>query len=275
MSILDIPYAAPTTVIFDWHATLVDTHDAMYYAIDDVLPKLEELGLISQLIKLDDSKTIDDAKLVKYVKENKKLHPKIKEARKISRTDIFEVLFGGNEQAKKTAHRAFDAAYKNYFGLVTPLEERFESVLLELKSMELLLAVVTNRNREFLVHEITCVGGSDWTHIFDSIVCGDDVENRKPEPDLILNTLSNLKIEPSSSVWYVGDSTTDVIAAKKANVTAIFYNGAGWDQEWINKIFPGTTKHPYQPDTVVNNSLELLGLAKKFMEKSSIFETSS
>ena len=44
MSILDVPQAAPVIIIFDWHATLVDTHDAMYCAIDDILPKLEELG---------------------------------------------------------------------------------------------------------------------------------------------------------------------------------------------------------------------------------------
>ena len=273
MSILDVPQAAPVIIIFDWHATLVDTHDAMYCAIDDILPKLEELGLIDQLIKLEDSKSVDDAKLVKYVKEYKKLHPKIKAARKISRTDIFEVLFGNNDQAKKIAHRAFDAAYRNYFDLVTPLEERFETVLHELKSMGLLLGVLTNRNREFLEHELACVGGSDWTPIFDTVVCGDDVEHRKPAPDLVLKTLSNLNIEPGNHAWYVGDSTTDVIAAKKAEVTAIFYNGAGWNQDWINEIFPGTTKHPYQPDSVVNNSLELLGLAKKFLEKTSTFET--
>lgn len=272
MSILDIPYAAPTIIIFDWHATLVDTHDAMYYAIDDVLPKLEELGLISQLIKIEDSKTVDDAKLVKYVRENKMLHPKIKEARKISRTDIFEVLFGENEQAKKMAHQAFDEAYKNYYGLVIPLEERYEAVLHELKSMGLLLAVLTNRNREFLEHELTYVGGSDWTHFFDTVVCGDDVEYRKPAPDLVLKILSNLNIDPGYHVWYVGDSTTDIIAAKKANVTAIFYNGAGWDQDWINKIFPGTVKHPYVPDAIINNSLELLGLAKKFLGTTSMFE---
>ena len=93
MSILDVPHAKPTVMIFDWHATLVDTHDAMYYAVDEVLPRLDELGLIDRLIKIEDSKTLDDAKLVKYVKDYKQLHPKIKEARKISRTDIFEVLF--------------------------------------------------------------------------------------------------------------------------------------------------------------------------------------
>ena len=71
MSILDVPYAVPTALIFDWHATLVDTHDAMYHAVDDILPKLEELDLKDKLIKIEDSKTVDDAKLVKYIKENK------------------------------------------------------------------------------------------------------------------------------------------------------------------------------------------------------------
>ena len=193
MSILDVPYAAPKVIIFDWHATLVDTHDAMYYAVDEVLPKLEELALIDQVIDIKNSKTVDDAKLVKYIKENRKLHPKVREARKISRTDIFEVLFGDNKEAKKIAHKAFDQAYRNHFGKVTAFEPRFEHVLSDLKSMGIILAVLTNRKREFMVHEITCVDGHDWTHFFDSIVCGDDVEHRKPHPDLILKTPRRIK----------------------------------------------------------------------------------
>jgi len=272
MSILDVPYAAPKTIIFDWHATLVDTHDAMYYAIDEILPKLEELGLYDQLINIEDSKTIDDAKLVKYVKDQRKLHTKIKEARKISRTDIFEILFGNNKEAKKTAHKAFDYAYRNHFGNVTAFEARFEHVLHDLKAMGIVLAVLTNRKREFMEKEITSVDGHDWSHYFSAVVCGDDVEHRKPYPDLILKTLEVLNIEPGTHVWYIGDSTTDVISAREAKVTAIFYNGANWDQDWIDKIFPGTTKHPHQPDCVVQNSLELLGLAKKYLDNNSIIE---
>lgn len=273
MSILDIPYAAPKTIIFDWHATLVDTHDAMYYAVDDVLPKLEELGLYNQIISLADSKTIDDAKLVQYIKDKRKLHPKIKQDRKISRTDIFEILFGKNKEAKKKAHQAFDFAYRNHFGKVSAFEARLEHVFHDLKAMGIILAVLTNRKREFMEHEISCVDGNDWSHFFDAIVCGDDVEHRKPHPDLILKALEELNIEPGTHAWYVGDSTTDIISAREANVTAIFYNGADWDQDWIDKIFPGTTKHPHQPNTVVNNSLELLGLAKKYLNSNSIIET--
>ncbi len=36
---------APSVVLFDWHATLVDTLDAMYEAVDETLPRLRELGL--------------------------------------------------------------------------------------------------------------------------------------------------------------------------------------------------------------------------------------
>ena len=73
----------------------------MYHAVDDVLPKLNELDLIDRLVKTEDSKTLEDAKLVKYVREHAKLHPKVISARKISRTDIFQVLFGEDQEAKK------------------------------------------------------------------------------------------------------------------------------------------------------------------------------
>lgn len=108
MSIRQLPHAGPRVVLIDWHATLVDTHDAMYHAIDDVLPRLKELGLDQ----------------------------------------------------------------------------------------------------------------------------------------------------------YPGDSTTDVIAAKEAGVTAVFYNGALWGQDWLDKIFPGIQRHPHRPDAVVDDIPALVKLAR-------------
>ncbi|MEM7304359.1 MAG: HAD hydrolase-like protein [Pseudomonadota bacterium] len=155
MSILTIPNARPNIVLFDWHATLVDTHDAMYHAVDDVLPKLLELNLIDRLVKTENSKTLEDAKLVKYVRENEKLHPKIKSERKISRTDIFQVLFGDDQEAKKIAHYAFDQAYRNYYGEVKPLEGGVEKMLQDLLELDLKVGVLTNRSREFMEKELT------------------------------------------------------------------------------------------------------------------------
>ena len=267
MSILNLPHAIPRVLLFDWHATLVDTHDAMYHAVNDVLPKLEELGLVDRIIPAEDSKTIDDAKLVIYVRQYLKLHPKVVEARRISRTDIFEILFGNDEEAKHLAHKAFHHAYRDHYGKVTAFEEAFPRVLGELKAMGLSLGVLTNRDREFMEHEIDAVGESGWRHLFDTMVCGDDVARRKPAPDSIHKALENLAVKPGPGTWYVGDSTTDTIAAKRAGVTNIFYNGAGWSQAWLDKIFPDTIRHPYKPDAVVKDSVELLQVVRHFVDR--------
>lgn len=263
MSSSNILATAPRVILFDWHATLVDTMDAMYYALDEVIPQLVRLNLIDRLVPEGQSKTPEDARLVRYAREHKRLHPKIKAERKISRTDIFEVLFGGDEEAKAIAHHEFDQQYAHFFGPVKPLEADARARLIELKAMGLRLGVLSNRSRQFMAHEIYTVDGTGWHELFETMVCGDDVKRRKPHPDLILKALSNLGAPADRHCWYVGDSTTDIIAAKQADVTAVFYNGAGWDAAWLHKIFPRTQRHPHAPDLVVKNLAELVEIAKR------------
>jgi phosphoglycolate phosphatase len=275
MSILKLPHARPTTILFDWHATLVDTRDAMYHAVDDVLPKLVELGLIERLVPAEDSRTMEDARLVKYVRDNARLHPKIRSERKVSRTDIFEVLFGPDHEAKRIAHREFDECYRRHVSGAEPLEEGIPELLKDLRGLNIKLGVISNRSREYMQKEIANVRGENWRPLFGTMVCGDDVAHRKPWPDLLVMAMKNLGVQADTSCWYVGDSTTDVIAAKEANVTAIFYNGAGWDQNWIDRIFPGTVRHPHKPDAVINHFSELAALVKRFLQDYEAFEAAS
>jgi len=265
MSLLKLPHAKPKTILFDWHATLVDTKDAMYHAVDTVLPKLVELDLISRLVPANESRTLEDSKLVKYVQAHGKLHPRIKSERKVSRTDIFEVLFGQDHEAKLIAHREFDVCYSQHMTGPVPLEPGIPELLGALRKQHIKLGVISNRKREFMQYEVANVDGEDWNPLFDTMACGDDVAHRKPSPDLLLKALDNLGIRPDTSCWYVGDSTTDVVAAKEAKITAIFYNGAGWDENWIDRIFPGTMRHPHQPDAVINTFSELAALVDQFM----------
>ncbi|MCW8846507.1 MAG: HAD family hydrolase, partial [Gammaproteobacteria bacterium] len=207
---------APRVVLFDWHATLVDTLDAMYQAVDDVLPRIPELGLMSSLVTEEQCKTPEDARLVDYVRDNLRLHPKIKAARRISRTDIFEVLFGNNEKAKHIAHGAFNRAYRNHYGEVQPFEGGELELLIEMRSLNVKLGILTNRDREFFEHEFAVVEDGAWLGLFDTTVCGCDTASRKPSPVPVLKALSNLGMKPGADCWYVGDSTTDVVAAKRA-----------------------------------------------------------
>lgn len=268
MSILQLPHAHPEVVLFDWHATLVDTHDAMYHAVDDVLPRLRELDLWDDLLHPDDSKTLEDAKLLTYVRDFEHLHPKIVAQRKISRTDIFEVLFGNNPLAKARAHHAFDESYRKYVSEVHPLEDDTRQQLQQLHKQDLTVGLISNRRRDYLEHELSLVDKTGWTELFDVIVSGSDVDHRKPSPDVILKALEWLEQPATENCWYVGDSTTDVIAAKQAGVTAVFYNGANWEASWLDKIFPCTAKHPHRPDAVIHNLAELNELARDLLEQS-------
>ena len=113
----------PKVILIDWHGTLVDTYEAMYHAIDDVLGKFQRKGLMTRLTKPEHSKNDADAKLVEYVRKHHKLHPKIIKDKKISRTDLFEVLFDTDEDAKEIAHLEFNSSYKDHCGEIHPFEE--------------------------------------------------------------------------------------------------------------------------------------------------------
>ncbi len=249
----------PTAILFDWHATLVDTLDAMYHAVDDMLPELEHHGLMDRLVNPEQSKTPEDARLVEYVQSYNQLHPKVKSDRKISRTDIFEVLFGEDQEAKQRAHKLFNHHYRNHYGSVLPFEPQVKQMLQALNHL-VLVGVITNRDREFFEHELAAVEGTGWSELFACNVCGDDTPLRKPHPDQLLLAASHLEMPVDSRVWYVGDSTTDIIAAKRAGMTAVFFNGAQWDLDWLEKIFPGSERHPHKPDVVVNDFSEFWAL---------------
>lgn len=53
-----------------------------------------------------------------------------------------------------------------------------------------------------------------------TIVDGSHVEHAKPEPDLLLLAARELGVAPEAS-WYVGDSTWDMRAARRARMTAV------------------------------------------------------
>src|SRR3546814_14972634 len=104
--------------------------------------------------------------------------------------------------------------------------------LLQLQALGIRLGVLSNRARRFMAHEIYTIDGDGWHELFDTMVCGDDVTRRKPHPDLVLRALRNLQMPADLGCWYVGDSTTDIVAARAAGVSAVFYNGAGRDRHW-------------------------------------------
>ena len=246
----------PKVVLFDWHATLVDTLDAMYMAVDEMLPRLSELGLMDKLVPPGRSRSDVDARLLDYVRTHSRLHPRIRAERRISRTDIFEILFGDDEDIKHAAHEAFNEAYRRHYGDVHPFEGGELDLLKELREFDVRIGVLTNRDREFFEHELAAVEEGAWTDLFDVTVCGGDTFRRKPNPEPILKALLKLQIPANQSCWYLGDSSTDIACSHRAGVTPVFFNGAGWTDAWLDKVFPGTSAHPHQPLAIVDTFAE-------------------
>jgi phosphoglycolate phosphatase len=253
----------PRALIFDWHGTLVDTRRAMYNAIDEMLAQFADLELIHRLVPAPRTRTPEDARLVDYVREHHRLPSRLRASGQLSRTDIFEILFGNDEVAKEIAHAAYTHCYRHHCGEVRPLNGDERATLAALRAAGVKLAVASNRDREFLDREIRDVDGGEWLALFDAVVCGDDIAHRKPAPGVISLALDSLDLAAGPACWYVGDAATDVSAARQAMVASVFFNSARWSPQWLARYFPGNTEHPYRPDVVVDSCGDLLCLIER------------
>jgi phosphoglycolate phosphatase len=249
--------AAPRAILFDWHGTLADTFEAMYHAVDDILPMLGELGLEERLVPPGASRLPEHEALVAHVRCQGRLPAEVKDARRISRTEIFEILFGGDQAAKSLAHGIYDEAYARHFSEVRPFERGVPEMLGALRSAGLATGMLTNRQRGLFTRELSSIDGTGWDALFDVVVCGNDVERRKPAPDMVRRALAGLGVPAGPEIWFVGDSTTDTVAAKDAGITAVYYNGARWPAPDLVRIFPGS----HRPDAIAGDFTALLALA--------------
>jgi phosphoglycolate phosphatase len=228
----------PRALFFDWHGTLADTFEAMYRAVEEMLAELEALELAPRLRPPGAGRLPEHEVLVAHVRAQRNLPAEVKRARRISRTEIFEILFGADEEAKHRAHEAFDRRYARHAGEVRPFEPDVRGMVGRLRAAGLRTGLLTNRRRALLGTELREIDSGGWEGLFDVVVCGDDVQRRKPAPDMVALALAALDLPPGPDTWFIGDSTTDVMAAQQAGVRAIFYNGARWSPRDLVRIFP-------------------------------------
>ena len=86
-----------------------------------------------------------------------------------------------------------------------------------LKKNNILLSIGSNAIRKNVLMTIEELG---ITNYFSSIICGDEVSKGKPDPEMYIKTLSNLKVNKNECIIFE-DSIEGVTAAKNANIKAI------------------------------------------------------
>lgn len=188
-------------VIFDWDNTLAETRTPLIFAVNKVL---------------------EEYKLPEW-KEAKKLRDN-----NLSFRDNFPRIFGDDAEA---AYTKYSQIYlENVAHLISTFDKTRE-VLDWLKKHKVIIAVMTNKDRRLIEHELPLLFKLE---LFDKIVCGHEAERDKPYPEHALHTLDGLidRTEINrDTVWVVGDSPQDSTCALHINALPIRIGSSIWGDE--------------------------------------------
>lgn len=101
-----------------------------------------------------------------------------------------------------------------------PMMDGAEALINNLKKRGIKMAIATASNRDSF--ELKSSGHRNVVESMDHIVCGDEVEHGKPEPDLFLAALGKWgDINPENALVFE-DSPLGIKAANRAGIPAVF-----------------------------------------------------
>ncbi|MFH1102436.1 MAG: HAD family hydrolase [Pseudomonadota bacterium] len=212
-------------VIFDLDGTLIDSID-IYFTILDVT--FEKLKL----------PPVEKSLIIKAAKDGD--------------FDWDLILPGNDGEAKKTMiRRARQIIYEIYpemFCKGLTLIPGAASVLNRLSRSNLKIAIVTSTPAEGMVHKFYPLKNADVDQLLEVIITGDDVENKKPCADPLIECAKRLGVHPNRSV-YVGDMGADIRAGKAAGMRTVgvltgFDDHVALKQESPDAIIPSIVNLP-------------------------------
>ncbi|WP_304942417.1 HAD family hydrolase [Vallitalea guaymasensis] len=99
-----------------------------------------------------------------------------------------------------------------------PMKEGLIEFLEYCRTMEIPTAVATSTNRSDAIELLEKV---DIVGYFNTIVCGDEIEKGKPEPDIFLLASKKLGVNPERCI-VLEDSENGILAATRANMIPIW-----------------------------------------------------
>lgn len=88
------------------------------------------------------------------------------------------------------------------------------SMIGELRRREIPMGLVTSKNRNGAIRGLGLAG---FAECFSCLVCADDVQNPKPDPEPVHRALEQLGTDPARTV-FIGDSLHDMASGRAAGV---------------------------------------------------------
>ncbi len=157
---------------------------------------------------------------------------------------------GFGEPANDDEHAARVAEFLNHYSQcladASALFAGVESLLNTLSDRGIAVGIVTNKPGAFTEPLLQKMGLRDR---FASVVSGDTIAKRKPDPEPILHAALEARVDPECCL-YVGDAERDIVAGNAAGMRTLAV-------EW--GYFPAdTVLSAWQPDGVVSTPAEIL-----------------
>jgi phosphoglycolate phosphatase len=181
----------PAVLLFDWDNTLVDGWVGITAALNATFTAFDK-----PLWTVDDTRN--------------RVRVALKES--------FPLMFGDEwERARDIFYAAFR---DNHLDHVTPMPGAVEALR---AGAAWPLGVVSNKAGPYLRAEVLHLG---WSSHFGPVIGAGDASDDKPDPAPILLALHQLGIPAGPSVWYMGDTSLDMVAARAAGVTAVLVGDA-------------------------------------------------
>jgi pyrophosphatase PpaX len=124
-----------------------------------------------------------------------------------------------------------------------------EQVITELRARGYYIGVVTSKGRELAMRGLKlCSSDMIVGRLIDAAVCLEDTDKHKPDPEPVMAALEKLNALPASAA-YVGDSSHDMIAGRRAGVETV---AALWGP------FPRLELERERPDYLAESIFDLL-----------------
>jgi len=186
-------------IIFDMDGTLIDSVPSLAYAINYMLQKLGKATLEEEIIREYVGNGADILVKRALVVDKNYEYKEIADSYFKEAKEIFLNFYGKNLNAKTT--------------LYTDVSQTLEF----LKTKGYTLALATNKPIEFVGDMLKHFNLDSFFTIY---LGGGSTEFKKPHPQILQKICQELDIKPSKSVM-VGDSSSDILAAKRANIDSI------------------------------------------------------
>jgi HAD superfamily hydrolase (TIGR01549 family) len=181
-------------VMFDFDGVLVDSNEAW---ADVYMKSASDAGLRKKI-------TYDDLKPhygKPYIEFFKAAFPGVEDDKHVTEKLYSSLL-------NLSSAEDFPSSFKQISGV--------KNALSELKK-HFKLALGSGNSRRMLGKFMRRLGFDGY---FDLVVTGDDVDNGKPHPEMLLKAVEHFDVRPEEAV-YVGDAPADVVAARNAGVKSV------------------------------------------------------